>query len=189
MDPPADGRPESQGGGLVVRAGEDWSSTSPARSHVAQVEVVVFTLDGREHALPVRDVVEVLRMVAVTPLPEAPGWVAGVINLRGRIVPVVDLRARLGMAPHEPDLSAPIIVVRAGEAVAGLVADRAVEVLALPSEAVEPPDRLTASAAAVRGVAREGDRIILVLDSERLCEGSAHLRLPNEDEEAREAHG
>ena len=42
---------------------------------------------------------------------------------------------------------------------------------------------------AVRGVAREGDRIILVLDSERLCEGSAHLRLPNQDEEAREAHG
>jgi len=168
LDPPVDGRPESQGGG---------------------VQVLVFTLDGREHALHVDDVVEVLRMVAVTPLPEAPGWGAGVINLRGRIVPVVDLRARLGMAPHEPDLSAPIIVVGAGEAAAGLVADRAVEVLVLPSEAVEPPDRLRIPTPAVFGVGREGDRIILVLDSERLCEGSAYLQLPNDGDETREADG
>jgi purine-binding chemotaxis protein CheW len=127
----------------------------------------------RQYALPVEDVIEVVRMVAVTPLPEAPASVAGVINMRGRIVPVIDLRTRLGMSPRDPELSTPIIVVGRSEAAAGLVADGATEVLALANTAVESPHPRSAPAPAVSGMAHEGDRLILLLDPERLCEDSA----------------
>lgn len=135
-------------------------------------------MGDREHALPVEDVIEVVRMVAVTPLPEAPPWICGVINFRGRIIPVVDLRTRLGMPPREPDLSTPIIIVGRSEAAAGLVADGAREVLALASAAVEAPHRHSSSAPAVSGMVREGDRLILLLDTQRLCDEAAHLPLP-----------
>jgi purine-binding chemotaxis protein CheW len=152
-----------------------------ARVHdAAGVTLLVFRLEGREHALPVEDVVEVLRMVAAAPLPEAPPWVDGVINLRGRAIPLVDLRSRLGAPRREPDVSTPIIVVQArdaAEVATGLVVDEVVEVLELGSEAMASPAPVTASSA-VAGVAREGDRLILVLDRERLCAGSVDHHLP-----------
>lgn len=135
-------------------------------------------MGDREHALPVEDVIEVVRMVDITPLPEAPAWVAGVINMRGRIVPVIDLRMRLGMSPREPELSTPIIIVGRNEAAAGLIADGVSQVLALASEAVESTQPHAAPALAVTGMAHEGDRLILLLDSKRLCEDAAHLPLP-----------
>jgi purine-binding chemotaxis protein CheW len=162
---------------------------SQAASEDAGAVLLVFRVEGREHALPVKDVVEVLRMVAATPLPEAPPWVGGVINFRGRVIPLIDVRSRLGAPRREPDLSTPIIVVETNEVAAGLVVDEVVEVLALRSEAVDPPGRVTASAPAVAGVARQGDRLILVLDGERLCDGSVDLRLSFAVEETREADG
>jgi purine-binding chemotaxis protein CheW len=142
--------------------------------------LLILRMQGHEHALPVDDVVEVLRMVAATPLPDAPPWVSGVINLRGRVIPLVDLRSRLGAPGLEPDVSTPIVVVEADGATVGLVVDEVVEVLALPSEAMTLPGPVTAASTAVSGVARAGDRLILVLDWGRLCEGSADLRLPSD---------
>jgi purine-binding chemotaxis protein CheW len=143
---------------------------------VADTSVLTFRLEGREYAVPAGDVVEVLRMVAVTPVPEGPPWVCGVLNFRGRVIPVVDARARLGLARRDPDLSTPIVVVEAGERVAGVVVDEALDVLALPG-GVEYPDRVSGASPAVCGVAHRGDRLVLVLDSARLCAGSAGLDL------------
>jgi purine-binding chemotaxis protein CheW len=134
--------------------------------------LVIFRLRGVEHALPVEDVVEVLRMVAITPLAEAPPWVRGVIDLRGRVIPVIDLRRRLGMPEREPDLSTPILVVRGQGVTAGLVADEVVEVLAVPSEAWSATD---GTPSAVSSAIRYGDRLLLVLDTDRVCEGPADL--------------
>lgn len=142
------------------------------------VVLVVFRIESREFALPVEEVVEVLRMVAATPLPEAPPWVGGVINCRGQVVPLIDVRSRLGVAGREPRLSDAIIVVQTDGVVTGLVVDEVVEVLALRSEAVEPRDRVASAAPGVAGVARQGDRLILVLDREQLCDGSLALPLP-----------
>jgi purine-binding chemotaxis protein CheW len=176
--PPADRARGTHGGGVGERDRDPWSGAQPALVNLDRVEVLVFTVGGHDHALPVEDVIEVVRMVAVTPLPEAPAWVAGVINMRGRIIPVIDLRTRLGLPPREPDLSTPIIIVGGSEAAAGLVADAAGEVLALPSAVVESPHRVPTPVPAVSGVVRQGDRLILLLDSRRLCEGSTHLAAP-----------
>lgn len=140
-----------------------------------RVRLLVFRLNGREHALPLEHVVEVFRMVAVSPLPEAPPWVRGVMDLRGRVIPVIDLRVKLGMPARAPDLSTPIVVVETSGATAGLVTDEVVEVLALPDEAVEPPDRAAGPAHVVTSIAHLDSRLVLVLDTEALCSGSGDL--------------
>jgi CheY-like chemotaxis protein len=109
------------------------------------VVLLVFWLDGVEHALPIESVVEIVRMVAVTPMPEAPLWVSGVINFRGRVISLIDVRLRLGMQMQEPDLSTPIVVVKTGEAVTGLVVDEVVDMVALRREAVDLPSRASSS--------------------------------------------
>jgi purine-binding chemotaxis protein CheW len=131
--------------------------------------VLIFRLDGRDHAFGVQDVIEVVRMVAVTPLPDGLPWVAGVLNYRGRVIPVIDARARLGLPRRAPDLSTPIIVLAADDQAAALVVDEAVEVLALPAGTVEPADRVSGASGLVAGVARPGTRLIVLLDAARLC--------------------
>jgi purine-binding chemotaxis protein CheW len=155
------------GGAALERPAEPTSA--------GRVRLLVFRLNGREHALPLEHIVEIFRMVAVAPLPEAPPWVRGVMDLRGRVIPVIDLRVKLGMPAREPHLSTPIVVVETGGAAAGLVTDEVVEVLALPGEAVEPPDRATGPAGVVTSLARLDGRLLLVLDTEALCSGSGDL--------------
>jgi purine-binding chemotaxis protein CheW len=145
-----------------------------APDHADLLRLVVLRLQGIEHAVPVEDVVEVLRMVAITPLAEAPPWLCGVIDLRGQVIPVVDLRRRLGMPQRAPDLSTPILVVRARGTTVGLVADEVVEVLTVPSEATSAAGA-AASPSAVSSAIRYGNRLLLVLDTDRVCEGSADL--------------
>lgn len=145
---------------------------SSGRNDIAGVGVLVFCIDGREHGVAVEDVVEVLRMVASTPLPEAPPWLGGVINFRGRVIPLIDVSSRLGAPTRPRDLSTRIIVVLADESPVGLIVDDVVEVLTLPAEAVDAARPGADAVPAVSGVARDGDRIILLVDRGRLCEGS-----------------
>ena len=132
---------------------------------------VVFSLAGHEYALPLGQVVEVIHIIAITPVAEAPAWLAGVINLRGQVLPVMDTRARLGLPPHELNLSARILVTAIGERWLGLIVDAATEVLTQPAEGVELP-----ATPAGFAVIRTGDRLITVLDLGRL---SAELPLVN----------
>ena len=75
---------------------------------------VIFRVESGYYALPLERVVEVLRMVSVRPVPDGPAWLAGVINLRGRVLPIMDLRARLGLPPQPVRLETRIIVTDAG---------------------------------------------------------------------------
>jgi purine-binding chemotaxis protein CheW len=141
-------------------------------------DVLVLRLEAREYALPVHRVIEVVRMVAITPLPEAPPWVDGVVNLRGRVVPVIDLRARLGIPRRVPDLSTPIVMTVAESGAFGLVADELVEVLTLSPEGPDAGSEEAASSTAVTATARHGDRLILMLDADRLHDRSVDALLP-----------
>jgi len=140
----------------------------------ALTQWLVFRLNYHDYALSIGDVVEVLRMVALTPVPEAPAWLAGIVNFRGRAIPVIDLRQRLGLPAEMPGLSTPIIVTRATGRQVGLIADSVSEVLALPADALEPPDALAGPGRAVTGLAHAGERLVLILDLPRLTAG-----LPN----------
>ena len=135
------------------------------------IQLVVFRLQTHEFALPVGDVAEVLRMVAITSVPEAPAWMPGVINLRGRVIPVVDLRLRLGLSAQAPGLDTPILVIRVDQMLFGGIADAMVEVLTLPGEAVEAIASADSAPHAAAAFARAGDRLIVVLDVHQLQVG------------------
>lgn len=140
-----------------------------AVSPAAGAWVVVFRLAGREYAVGVADVVEVLRMAALRPVPGAAAWVRGVLNYRGRVIRVVDGRARLGLPAVDPAGSASIVVVDAGGRVVGVVVDEAVGVAALPEDAARPGAELAGGSSAVSAVVRRGEDVVLVLDCARLC--------------------
>ena len=90
---------------------------------VAPASVVVFTLAGRRHAIAAPAVVEILAAVATDPLPRQPDYIAGVIDLRGTIVPVLDLRVRFGLPARPMELTDHLIVVRAGDRLLALWVD------------------------------------------------------------------
>jgi purine-binding chemotaxis protein CheW len=144
----------------------------------ARHTLVVFELDGREFALPIQDIAEILQMVLVTPVPEVPPWVAGVVNLRGRVIPIVDLRTRLGIPTRRPELNTPILIAEQGTRKLGLIADAVRDVVSLEDAALEPPPELgtgDASEDAVAALAQAGERLIVVLDLERVTADAAPL--------------
>ena len=126
----------------------------------------------REYSLLVENVGEIVPMAALTPVPEAPAWLEGVLNLRGRVVPVVDLRVRFGLPRRPAGLDTPIVIARAGDRTAGLIVDAVDEVMGLSQDSLSPHGSPAQPSAPIGSVAAVGDRLILVLDAEPLIAGS-----------------
>lgn len=137
------------------------------------VMVLSFVLSGRLSGFPIESVEEVLQMVALTPIPDAPGFVAGAINLRGSVLPVVDMAALIGEETAPYTLDTPIIVVRRGEDRLGLVVDSVHDVSALSREDIDAPSDMFPARRLLAGVARTGDGLLMLYDLERVLELSA----------------
>lgn len=128
------------------------------------MNVIEFRLDGRTYALLIEHVLEVLRMVAITPLPEGPEAVLGVINVRGKSVPVVSLASRLGVEPppYHPDTY--LLLLGHGQSTMAVPVHDILGVQDVATEEVEAPPSAGLSAALVGGVVSRADEQILVLD-------------------------
>ena len=120
----------------------------------------------------VLNVQEVLRFQPMTPVPQAPGVIEGLINLRGQIVPAIDMRRRLGLPPRAGDKSPMNMVVRTSDGAVSLLVDEIGDVLDMDAANYErPPENLDPAAREViRGVYKLKDRLLLVLDAERTAE-------------------
>lgn len=123
-----------------------------------------FQVGPRHAALPLRDVVEVVRAVAIVPLQSDPQVVEGVFDLRGQLVPLVDLRALLGLPPRRLLPSDQFVVARAGERIVGLRADTVVGLLDLEAGELDETADLVASLPLVSQVARTAEGLLLILD-------------------------
>lgn len=131
------------------------------------LQLATFCLGSEEYALDIASVQEIVRMTTVTRVPHAPEFIEGVVNLRGKIVPVIDLRARFGLPPVEATQSTRIIIAQVAGTTVGLIVDAVREVLRLSSGAIEPTPVLVsreADTAFCRGVGKLEDRLILLLD-------------------------
>ncbi|MEA4909074.1 MAG: chemotaxis protein CheW [Chloroflexi bacterium] len=135
-------------------------------------DFVIFRLLDEHYGLPLQNVSEIVRMVAITTVPKSPDWLSGVINVRGRVVPVVDLSTRLGLPFRAPQLNTPIVIVQVKERFVGFIVDQADEVVSLSPELITPPDELTIKARPVKAFARQGDQLIVILDPPRLTAGT-----------------
>jgi purine-binding chemotaxis protein CheW len=145
-----------------------------ARLQAADDQFVTLGIDREVFAVPVEVVVEILDMRPAFRIPEAPSYLLGLIDVRGRGVPVVDLRTKLGLMPAPPDENTRILVLdipMAGRRLAlGLVADRVFEVTALDGRDIEPPPDIGVSWRSdyIRGIGRRGDGFVVIFDLARL---------------------
>jgi purine-binding chemotaxis protein CheW len=135
-----------------------------------ELKVVVFRLAEHEHAVDVRQVKEILINTPVSHVLEAPDFVEGVIKLRGRIVPVVDLRKRLQLPAVQKTYETCIIVVRFNQKTAGFVVDSASELLNIPSEKIEAPTEMVGGIHTdfIRGLVYLGTRFLVILDLDKV---------------------
>jgi purine-binding chemotaxis protein CheW len=113
---------------------------------------------------------EINRMVEITRVPNSPPFVSGVINLRGRVIPIVDLRERFGLARKENDKNTRIIVVELKGRVVGFVVDSVQEVLRIPRSITEPPPPMVAGIGSeyITAVGKLEDRLLILIDLERI---------------------
>ncbi len=143
-------------------------STIAGRDEILQF--VSFKLGEEEYGVDIQKVQEINRMIQVTAVPNAETHVEGVINLRGKVVPIVNLRVRLGMERRERDKNTRIIVTELKGMVIGFVVDAVNEVLRIPRSVTEPPPSAVVSKGGsyVTGVGKLSDRLLTLLDLEEL---------------------
>jgi purine-binding chemotaxis protein CheW len=143
----------------------DQRTVAEATEHLA-----TFFLDREEYGVDVRQVQEIRRLSEITTVPRAPEFIRGVINLRGRILPVLDLKRKLGLGEVEAQRATRIVVVRVGERLLGLLVDGASQVLKVPVSRIEPPPEEVQEKGGdyIRGVAKLDDRLVIVVDLGRL---------------------
>jgi len=139
-----------------------------------QLQLVSFEVGEEEFAIEILAVQEIIRMMPITGVPHSTAAVEGVINLRGQVTPVVDLRKRFGLDQREEGQDSRIVVVEVGGHVLGFIVDRVNEVLRVNSNIVEPTPALTTGIDSdyVRGVGKMEDRLLILLDLDRLFSSS-----------------
>lgn len=146
----------------------DSGTTSHAGSDVLQI--VSFKVNDEEYGVDILKVREINRTIAVTRVPNAPEHIDGVINLRGKVIPVIDLRTRFGLPRKSHDNNTRIIVVELDGRILGFVVDSVQKVLRLDSAFTESAPGVVNSTQAqyIRGVAKHEDRLIILLNIEGL---------------------
>ncbi|MBN8606976.1 MAG: purine-binding chemotaxis protein CheW [Caulobacterales bacterium] len=126
-----------------------------------KLELMLFRVSGQEYCIDIQDVREIRGWAAATPLPQAPQYVRGVINLRGAVLPIVDLAERLGFGRTEASARNAILVVRMGDGLVGLLVDEVSEILTAEPNALQPTPQVCENGRSfVKGILVEGDRLI-----------------------------
>jgi purine-binding chemotaxis protein CheW len=134
------------------------------------LQLVTFTISSEEFGLDILKVQEIIRTMEITRVPRAPAFVEGVINLRGKVIPIVDLRARFGMESKPHDSQTRIIVVELNAMIVGFVVDSVSEVLRIQSNTVEPPPPIVSGIDSeyISGVGKLDDRLLILIDINKL---------------------
>jgi purine-binding chemotaxis protein CheW len=134
------------------------------------LQMVTFSIGDEEFGVEILRVQEIIRIMEITKVPRAPEFVEGVINLRGKVIPILDLRKRFGMETRDHDKNTRIIVIEINKMIVGFVVDAVSEVLRIPANLVEPPPPVVAGLESeyISGVGKLEDRLLILLDLNRL---------------------
>jgi len=176
--PPADPAEEKRDAGPAER-----SETTGAPDADGLMQLLTLFVGQSEYAVPVLNVREIASYGTVTPVPMTPAWIRGVMNLRGTVVPVIDLAAKLGMAPSTITRRSCLIIVEAtfdaDKLVMAVVVDGVSRVIDIPpSELQEAPSFGTeVSVELIRGILRIDERLVMLLDIERVLSAGDVLKL------------
>lgn len=139
-----------------------------------EIQLVVFKLKTDnlvcEYGVPIKKVQEIIPMTEPTRLPQAPDFVEGIINLRGKIIPIIDLKKRFGMEPSELTAETRSVVIEIEGQTAGIVVDEVSEVLRLSTDTIEAPPTVIGGITAeyLTGVGKVEDRLLILLDVDKI---------------------
>jgi len=142
-----------------------------------ETQLVIFRLDDQEYALPIANVVQVVRIVAITPMPEAPEIVKGVINVRGKVIPVIDVRKRFNLSAKPYDLNTQLLIAQMDGRMMALIVDVVSEVLTMPAGSIEHPSEIAPQMERLSAVGKLGDRLLLMPDLGRILTFEEERRL------------
>lgn len=147
----------------------------------ALVQQVTFKIGEEEFGVDILKVQEIIRMMPITRVPNAPTFVEGVINLRGKVIPVIDIRRRFGMAETQHNEKTRITVMDLQGQIVGFIVDAVCEVLRIAQSTIEPPPAVMSGIGSeyLRGVGKLHDRLLILLDLDNLLS-------PNEKNALRE---
>ena len=146
---------------------EDVKGTEAVKTEgMAQFHLVTFSLGREEYGVEIASVQEIIRATGITPVPGAPRHVSGVINVRGKILPVIDLRKRFGLAEADADEAQRIIVVEMGAKRLGMLVDSVSQVLKFSSAIVEdiPEEAMSLDDNYIKGIGKLDNRLIIIID-------------------------
>lgn len=134
------------------------------------LQLVSFNIGTEEFGVDILRVQEIIRTMQITKVPNAPHFVDGVINLRGRVIPVIDLRIKLGMEKKEHDKSTRIVVVEIADKTVGFIVDSVSEVLRISKSITEAPPEIVSGINSdyITAVGKLEDRLLILLDLEKI---------------------
>jgi len=133
---------------------------------MAEEQLVLFSLGNEEYAISISQVKEIIQYKDATKLPNTPEYMEGIISLRGKIIPVIDLARRLNLAATKLNDKRALIIETAGQDI-GIVVDEVTEVIRLQDSAIEPSPAATGNGY-IRGIGKEGNRLLILLDVDKL---------------------
>ena len=141
---------------------------------------LLFALDTEEYAVNVANVTEIVGIQKIMEVPDVPPFIKGVINLRGKIIPIMDVRLRFGFPGRPYDDRTCIIVLDSEENTTGLAVDKVVEVVEIPPADIAPPSHWESGKSVVMGMGKRGEQVSIILNiRELLYEKEAGLNAPN----------
>ena len=146
------------------------SSTALKRHDDELLQLVTFSISDEEFGVDILKVQEIIRTMEISKVPRSPDFVEGVINLRGKVIPIIDLRRRFGLDHKSHDKNTRIIVIEMTDVIVGFVVDAVSEVLRIPASTVEPPPPVVAGMDSeyISGVGKLEDSLLILLDLDKL---------------------
>lgn len=157
-------------------------TTSPVEANARRgdgsvVQFVGFRLDDEDYAIAITKIQEIILMKPITRIPQVPEYIEGLINLRGSVVPIVNLRKRFGLARREVDDETRTIVVNIQDKTVGCVVDAVTRVTRINRDQIQPPPLAVLAVAHqyVSGLARLDDRLLIILDIDRLFDDQSPI--------------
>lgn len=136
------------------------------------LQLVSFNIDNEEFGIDILKVEEIIRIISITKIPNAPDFIEGVINLRGKVIPIIDLRTRLNRSKRTHDNHTRVIVVEVSDLTVGFIVDSVKEVLRIPKSITEPPPSLVAGVDSeyITAIGKLEDRLLILLDLEKVLD-------------------
>ncbi len=141
--------------------------------HTQEGKFLTFILGNEEYGIEIRNVTEIIGIQSMTDLPDTPPFVKGVINLRGKVIPLIDVRLRFSFEEKEYDDRTCIIVVNIENMSVGLIVDTVSEVMEIPEDDIEPPPKVNNKTGSryIKGVGKVGEEVKILLDTHKLLFG------------------